>query len=89
MKFKCAHCGVEWSTSHTMFRCPKCKAMQPIEDYKKAFEDLFEQYEEDRRSHGESLGIMYMANDCLKRERNFFIIATVICLIMLLGQWLI
>ena len=89
MSFKCAHCGVEWSTHHKIFRCPKCKTMQPIEDYKKSFEDLFEQYEEEKQSAGKALGIMHTANDYLKRERNFFIVTTIICLIILIGQWLI
>lgn len=81
MKFQCNGCGVEWNTSHRIFRCPKCKAVQPIENYKKAFEDLYAQYEEEKQSAGEALGIMHRANEVYKKERNFYFITTLICFI--------
>ena len=37
---------------------------------KKAFEDLYEQHEEEKRSVGKALGIMHQANEVYKKRKK-------------------
>lgn len=88
MNFRCVHCGGEAITDKKLYKCPKCNTMQPIEDYKEAFEDLLEQYEEERQSAGAALRIMNQRNEAYRKERKLHIVAVWICFISSTVQWL-
>lgn len=89
MKFKCEKCGEETYTNRRMYKCLNCGSIPPIDDYKEAFADLLEQYEEKEISARIALRNLNSFADRYKKERNFFVITTIMSVITIISMWLI